>query len=154
MFKNILGPQHNPSANQDGMDSYLAPFTCADSIVVARGLVLADETGLVDPWGRWRRGWAGDDLLRACALGLHGYNGRETAISLTRCAIISSHRSLGSFAKTAFCLLATVCRDLQPSKDPSTPQEGSAREHACIPMSRAKVMLVRRTSTFLVRADR
>lgn len=82
-------PQLNP-ANQDGMDSYLAPFTCADSIVVARGLVLADETRLVDPWGRRRRGWAGYDLLRACALGLHSYKGTETVFSLTQCAIIFS----------------------------------------------------------------
>lgn len=89
--------------NWDGIDSYLAPFTCTNSIMVARGLVLADETGLVDPWWRrWRR-WAGYDLLWACALGLHSYKRTETAFSLTQCTIISSRGLLGSFEKTALC---------------------------------------------------
>lgn len=52
--------------------SYLAALTSTDTIVVSRGLVLADEAGLVDS-GRGRRGRrAGDKLLRAGALRFNG----------------------------------------------------------------------------------
>lgn len=53
-------------------ESYLAALARTDAIVVSRGLVLADEAGLVDS-GRGRRGRrAGDELLRTGALRLNG----------------------------------------------------------------------------------
>lgn len=56
--------------SQGVQESYLAALTCTDTIVVSRGLVLADEAGFVDSW-RGRRGWrAGDQLLRTGALRL------------------------------------------------------------------------------------
>lgn len=72
---------------------YLAAFARADSIVVSRGLVLADEAGLVDPWWWWRRRRAGYDLLRACALRIHSYKRRETGLSLIHQYIIKAFTS-------------------------------------------------------------
>lgn len=64
-------------AVQDLPFTYLAALAGADPIMVARGLVIADKTRLVDPWGRgWRRG-AGHHLLRTCALGLHCCRGKQ-----------------------------------------------------------------------------
>lgn len=64
------------------MEFYLAAFARADSIVVARGLVLTDEAGLVDPWWRWRRRRAGYNLLRTRALRIHSYKRTETGVSV------------------------------------------------------------------------
>ncbi len=53
-------------------ESYLAALTSTDTIVISRGLVLADEAGLVDS-GRGWRGWrAGNELLRTGALRFNG----------------------------------------------------------------------------------
>lgn len=62
-------------AVQDLPFTYLAALAGADPVMVARGLVIADKTRLVDPWGwGWRRG-AGHHLLRTCTLGLHRCRG-------------------------------------------------------------------------------
>ena len=48
---------------KEAFESYLAALTSTDTIVISRGLVLADEAGLVDS-GRGRRRWrARDELL-------------------------------------------------------------------------------------------
>lgn len=52
--------------------SYLTALTRTDSIVISRGFVLADETGLVDSGWRWWRRRAGDQLLRTGALRFDG----------------------------------------------------------------------------------
>lgn len=52
--------------------SYLAALTSTDTIVVSRGLVLADEAGLVDSGRGWRGRRAGDELLRTGALRFNG----------------------------------------------------------------------------------
>ena len=58
-------------------EAYLASLAGADAIVVPRRLVLAHEAGLVDSrWGQRRRR-AGDELLRAGALGLDGCGGNR-----------------------------------------------------------------------------
>lgn len=54
---------------------HLAALAGADAVVVARGLVAADEAGLVDAGRGGRRGRTGHHLLRAPALGLHGCGG-------------------------------------------------------------------------------
>lgn len=58
--------------SEEVRESYLAALTSTDTIVVTRGLVLADEAGLVDS-RRGRRGRrAGDQLLRTSALCFNG----------------------------------------------------------------------------------
>ena len=46
---------------------YLAALACADSIVVARGLVLTHKTGLVSARRRRRGGGADEEIVRAGA---------------------------------------------------------------------------------------
>lgn len=63
--KHSMSPQ-----SEEARESYLAALTCTDTIVVSRGLVLADEAGLVDSGRGWRGRRAGDQLLRTGALRL------------------------------------------------------------------------------------
>lgn len=56
--------------SQEAQESYLAALTCTDTIVVSRGLVLADEAGLVDSGRGWWGRRAGDQLLRTGSLRL------------------------------------------------------------------------------------
>lgn len=53
-------------------ETYLAALTGTDTIVVSRGLVLADEAGLVDSRRGQRGRRAGDEFLRTGALRFNG----------------------------------------------------------------------------------
>lgn len=61
----------------EAQESYLAALTRTDAIVVSRGLVLADEAGLVDSRRGWRGWWAGDKFLRTGALCFDGCKQKE-----------------------------------------------------------------------------
>ena len=70
-WKGSLSKCHR-GKTKEAFESYLAALTSTDTIVISRGLVLADEAGLVDSGrGRWR--WrAGDELLWTGALCFNG----------------------------------------------------------------------------------
>lgn len=90
------------SGERADLTLYLAALAGADSIVVARGLVLTHKTGLVSA-RRWRQGgWAGEEIIRAGA--------GVGALAAHRCKHTISHLTTLRFALTTLRFALTQRR--------------------------------------------